>query len=68
MATYKQIVEGLQLLATCDPGGAETHNVDAEHDIIYAGPDISEVSDAVAARLEAIGWHRTDADRWGIYT
>jgi hypothetical protein len=68
MATIGEVIEGLQLLATCEKQGLKAYAVDAEHDIIYAGPDISEVSPEVSARLEKLGWHRSDADRWAIFT
>ncbi len=32
-------------------------HVAAEHDIIYAGPPLSMVSEAHKARLEVLGWH-----------
>jgi len=68
MGTYSQIIEGLQLLATCEPNGLATHGVQAEHDEIYAGPSIEKVSKEVSLRLEALGWHHSEADCWAIYT
>lgn len=68
MAKIGAIIEGLQLLATCEPRGLDAYTVDAEHDIIYAGPDITEVSEQVSKRLEELGWHKSDADRWAVYT
>ena len=68
MASYRQIIEGLQLLATCDKGGLDAYSVQAEHDEIYAGPDIGSVSPEVSSRLEELGWHHSDADCWAIYT
>ena len=68
MASYRKIIEGLQLLATCDKGGLDASSVQAEHDEIYAGPSIEDVSPEVSARLAELGWHPSDADCWAIYT
>jgi hypothetical protein len=43
MSTYKNVIKGLELLASCEKHGQDAYGVDAEHDQIYAGPDISEV-------------------------
>lgn len=67
MATYRNIIEGLQLLATLQPSGLDAYGCDAEHDILYAGPDVSEVPDEIAAKLEELGWHLSDADRFAIF-
>ena len=68
MASYRQIIDGLQLLATCEKNGLDAFGVQAEHDEIFAGPPLEEVSAEVGAQLEELGWHHTDADCWGIYT
>lgn len=64
MDRYTCLIEGLQLLAST---GLECF-VSAEHDIIYAGPDISLLPEGVNTKLEKLGWHRSDADNWAFYT
>ena len=47
MSTYKNVIKGLELLASCEKHGQDAYGVDAEHDQIYAGPDISEVPEGI---------------------
>ena len=68
MSTYKNVIKGLELLASCEKHGQDAYGVDAEHDQIYAGPDISEVPEGIKKQLEALGWFESDADRFSIYT
>lgn len=68
MATYREIIGGLMLLASCEKNGWDAHGIQAEHDELYAGPAIADVPPEVGAKLEALGWHITDADCWGRFT
>lgn len=83
MASYKEIIEGLQILATYDEEGLDAHIGGAEHDVIYAGPfegDVEEddegnpkpgttvVSDEHAKRLRELGWHiSSETDSWARF-
>lgn len=65
MATTKQVVGGLEILGRY--GGADDHNICAEHDIIYAGHGCV-VSDDDRAKLEELGWHwDDDIDSWARF-
>ena len=66
MATYRTLIEGLELLATLE--GRDTHGIDAEHDQIFAGPDIDDVPAEMQTKLEALGWFKSEADRYCIFT
>ncbi len=46
---------GLNIFAEISPKDAQ--DVSAEHDILYAGPDPSIVSDEKKAELEELGWY-----------
>lgn len=55
MAKYSEVIEGLKLFMEIE---GDKHNVCAEHDIVYAGPDAADtLTDEQRARLEALGWH-----------
>lgn len=68
MASYRKIIEGLQVLASVEPKGLDEHNVQAEHDELFAGQLCNELPDEVNAKMEALGWHRSDADCWAVFT
>jgi hypothetical protein len=70
MATYGQVIEGLQILASCEKDGLATNwHISAEHDILYAGPNIDELPGEVNQKMEALGcWHKSDADCWAVFT
>jgi hypothetical protein len=59
-----RVIAGLQILAKY------SDSVDAQHDVIYAGPgDSSVISREDAAELERIGWHyESDVDSWAVFT
>jgi hypothetical protein len=67
MPTYRQVIEGLQILAAVD-GGLDERSVRAEHDILYAGPDISEIDDQTKALMLELHWFVSDADCFAIWT
>lgn len=70
MATYRAIIEGLQIIAeTHSPNGIDGYGVDAEHDVLYAGPEASKILKSVSDKLLALGWFvDDDIDRFAIYT
>lgn len=68
MATYNEIIRGLDIFARYTHNGHEAHLGGADHDVIYGLPLIVNVSDVDAARLEELGWHRNkSADCWVHY-
>lgn len=68
MATMIEIRGGLAILATYVK--PDDHCIDAQHDIIYAGPSgDDEVSAEDKAALEKLGWHwARDCDSWAHFT
>lgn len=66
MADAKKIVEGLNILQKY----GLTVEVDAQHDVIYAGPGINgELTVEEQAEMEKIGWHWDEEfDCWAIFT
>ena len=65
--TIGKLIEGLQLLASCEEKGLDAYCVAAEHDTLYAGPVLSKVPDEIGKKLEALGWHKDD-DSWAAFT
>lgn len=67
-----KIVEGLKILANYTiPGGLEKLSVEAQHDIIYCGPDIQQksVTQEDTKRLEELGWHYDEeSESWAAFT
>lgn len=63
MATYSDVIAGLQLFASKQEPGA--HIGGAAHDVIWGAPSDIELTDAEKAQLHAWGW-RVDnsADSW----
>lgn len=59
MASLNAVIEGLKILARHDEKGLESHSIGAEHDIIYAGPSLSEkpIPSEDRERLRELGWH-----------
>lgn len=66
MASVMKVIEGLQILSRYP----ESSNVNAERDIIYAGPPSSEVvSDDDRKRLHDLGWHvSSEFGCWARFT
>jgi hypothetical protein len=67
MATLNQVIKGLEILVKYSGDGS--HSICAEHDIIYAGPDVKEdLRDEDRKALEELGWHwAEDADSWARF-
>ena len=66
MATFSQVVEGLQILAKYEDGNE--HTVTAEHDIIWAGRISPSLTEEEKKKLNDLGWHYDeDVERWGIF-
>lgn len=66
MATYKALIEGLQILAKYE--GEDKHIGGAEHDILCAARSSVEVSAEDAERLDALGWHKdSEMDSWARF-
>ena len=65
MADAKKIVDGLTILMK--HGKVD---VDAQHDILCAGPGINgELPAEEKAKLEELGWHfDTEYDCWAVFT
>jgi hypothetical protein len=60
MATFNQVVEGLQILAKYEDGN--------EHDIIWAGRISPSLTEEEKKKLNDLGWHYDeDVERWGIF-
>ena len=60
------VLEGLQILAKYFPDG----DIAAEHDVIYAGGDNSdvEISEEDLARLDELGWFiDSEVDSWAKF-
>jgi hypothetical protein len=60
-----KLVAGLQLMMIHGPV-----DVDAQHDVIYAGGGDGEgLPDSLASSLEGLGWHWDDEyECWGFFT
>ncbi len=71
MATVESIVEGLKILAIYAKDGMESHDICAEHDIVY-GPGDSDLLGLLTLeeqqRLESLGWFLdTETDSWAHF-
>jgi hypothetical protein len=65
MAQAAKIIKALQVLEKYGPV-----NVEAEHDVIYAGPEGEpEYSDVDKLALDELGWHfEADVGNWAKFT
>ena len=66
MATIRNVIEGLQII---EKYGSQ--EIDAQHDVIYAGPDKGEkkILSEDAAKLEELGWFFDEEfDCYAIFT
>jgi hypothetical protein len=52
--TYAAWAEAFAIFAKYN---SDFHQISAEHDIVYAGPEPSKVSDEDKSRLEQLNWH-----------
>lgn len=67
MATIRQVIEGLEVLAVY----GDDQYVNAEHDVIFAGHKVGkdDLSPAGKRAMEKSGWFWSDeADSWARYT
>lgn len=53
MREYDEMIEALKIFDKYE----HIQALSAEHDIIYAGPSPSQVTDEDVTRLEELGWH-----------
>lgn len=69
MATYKQIIEGLTILAKHDKDGFEGHLGGADHDIVYGhqASMLNKMSDEDRAKLNELGWHFDEDNGWSHF-
>lgn len=65
MATFKQLTEGMKILAKYV--GEDTHIGGAEHDILYVGGPEEGVSEEDRAALEDLGWHVDEDMCWSRF-
>lgn len=71
MATLDEVINGLQILQKY--AGKESDRIDAQHDVIYAGPNLEELEGKITeedkAKLEELGWHEdSEGDCWARFT
>ena len=60
MAKFSDIIEGLIIFQKCLPPGA--HLGGADHDIIYAAPEDTVVSEEDKKKLEELNWNCGEDD------
>lgn len=65
MARISDVIEGLQIIQKyVEP---DEHLGGAEHDIIYAVPGDTSISDEDVARLIGLGWHNDSECGWSHF-
>lgn len=65
---YRELIEGLKILAQTETNKEESFNVCAEHDCIWAGNSEVKVSPEDRATLLKLGWvFDRDVERWLAY-
>jgi hypothetical protein len=69
MASFREVIEGLRIFIPYSEKGEEAHNIDAQHDVIYARPDYGKaLTPEDEARLKELGWHfELEADSWARF-
>ena len=72
MATYSQVIVGLEILAAHEDEGTEAHIGGADHDIIYAGlcgePLKPSEDSPTGKRLKELGWHvDSETEGWARF-
>ena len=66
MAKFRDIIEGLEILAKYEPEGKESQIAGAGHDIIWVSD--KKVSEDDERQLGLLGWHwNRDGDCWSHY-
>ena len=69
MASISQIHEGLTILLKYVEKADDPNSFDAQHDIIYAGPDRPGLLKEDEDRLLELGWHiDAESDSWARFT
>jgi hypothetical protein len=71
MALINEVIEGLQILKKY--AGENSSSIDAQHDVIYAGPSLDELEGRLTEedrkRLDELGWHEdTEGECWARFT
>ncbi len=65
-------IAALEILAKHESEGLQTkYSLDAQHDIIYAGPSINDIPEDSqdGILLQALGWHANeDEECWAYFT
>lgn len=59
LTDYDKVIQGLEIFKKY-PG--HPHYVTAEHDMLFAGPRPSKVSEEDIAKLASLGWNPEDND------
>lgn len=68
MASYSAIAGGLTLFAHFEMEGMETQLGGADHDIIFGPSSDLQVSPEVEARLQKLGWFKSEEyDCWAHF-
>lgn len=49
---YQRLIRALEIFSEYEPNG----RVSADHDVIYAGPDVDAVTPEHLTELESLGW------------
>ena len=64
MASIKDLIDGLTLLAKYEEKGNEAQINGADHDIIYGGGEPLKWSEEDRARMDVLGWHVYNFDNY----
>lgn len=68
MASYKQIIGGLTILAKYDKDGFDGHIGGADHDIVYGSQvDPKNMSEEDKNTLEDLRWHFDEDNGWSHF-
>lgn len=71
MASYADVIAGLEILAKHAANGRKTHGIDAQHEIIFAGPDVTEdklpLEDVEALKVAGWRWDQS-VHAWARFT
>lgn len=72
MANAHQVTGGMFILSMYQvPGGLEGLQVDAQHDVIYCGPNIKShlITAEDKKKLDELGWHfDEETECWAKFT
>lgn len=68
MAKIGDVIEGLEILAKYAAQGRESHDIAAEHDILYGPQDPGTMTDEDKERLKALNWFVDgETDSWAHF-